>query len=137
MGEEFDQTGMYAKERKARPLEVAVRLIASELDSYIKLRHGLMDDSVSRNLDPDSTLAVKVERKIAECEQRIESRAEALGTERRQFAEAERESDRWASPSCPEGWLCHLSPTGVCSYNDPEDFMNDTCDFCGDPEERK
>jgi hypothetical protein len=134
MGEEFDQTGMYAKERKARPLEVAVRLIASERESYVQLRQGLMDATVSRNLDPDSTLAVKVERKIAECEQRIESRAEALGTERRQFCKAERESDRWESPSCPEGWLCPESPTGVCEY---EKGDWDCCDFCGDPGERK
>ncbi len=137
MGEEFDQTGMYAKERRARPLECAVRMLLTERQSYVTMRHALMDDTVTRNLDPEGTLAIRVERAIDGLETRVESRAEALATERREFCKAERERDRWESPSCPEGWLCPDSPTGVCSYNDPEDTMNDICDFCGDPEERK
>ncbi len=134
MSEDFDITGMYKKERERRPLEAAVRKFAHELRAYMDMRNALMDDTVSRNLDPESTLAVRVERKIAELEQKIDSRAEALATERREYAAEMRKIDRWDSPSSPEGWLCHLSPTGVCKY---ENGDWDCCDYCGDPEERK
>lgn len=141
MGEEFDRTGMYAKERKARPLEAYRMGQLDNIRDFKLLRDSLHNALVVALLETEDAghaLEHRVHAKIAELEQRIESRAGALANERRQFVLAEREKDCWASPSAHgEGWLCIFSPTGVCTYEDPEDTMNDNCDHCGFPEERK
>lgn len=39
--------------------------------------------------------------------------------------------------SFSQTWECDGSPTGYCVYNDVEDPINDSCVFCGQPDERK
>ena len=130
---------MYAKERRARPLETTVGMLSDDRRAFQTIKDNLLYSSmgVRMELDPEGLLAGKCQEQINVLDQRIESRAGALANERRQFVQTEREKDEWASPSGDGGWLCPKSPTGVCTYEDPEDHMNDTCDHCGFPEERK
>ncbi len=136
---QFAETGMYAKERKARPLEAFCTELYQQKQAFENVKANLLHGpfTVRAALDPQGYLAAKCEEQIVEIDQRLESRAEALAAERRQFVQTERKKDRWASPSAPgEGWLCPDSPTGVCTYEN-DTPIHDNCDHCGFPEERK
>lgn len=140
MSDVFAETGMYAKERKVRPLEVFCTGLSQQKRAFEIIKANLLNgpSAVRAELDPQGCLAAKCEEQLVEIDQRLESRAEALATERRQFVQAEREKDEWASPSAPgEGWLCPDSPTGVCIHDNDLSTFNDNCDHCGMPEERK
>jgi hypothetical protein len=133
------KTGMYAGERKARPLEAFCIGLSQQKRAFEDIKANLLHGpfTVRAELDPQGYLAAKCEEQIVEIDQRLESRAEALAAERRQFVQAERKKDKWASPSAPgEGWLCPDSPTGICTYEN-DTAIHDHCDYCGFPEERK
>lgn len=53
--------------------------------------------------------------------------------------------EEWGDGFCPDchfktvGWFCPTSPTFECDYYDKEtdEYDEDRCIYCGDPEERK
>lgn len=140
MNRELEATGLYAKERKARPLETFCALLWQDRRAFDDIMGHLLHGSATVRvaLDPQGCLAEKCYQQIEEINQRLDSRAEALANERREFVRSERKKDKWASPSAAHvGWLCPESPTGICSYEYRGGYSEDTCDHCGFPEERK
>jgi hypothetical protein len=125
---------MYAKERKERPFETRHIHLERARCAYAEIISALINEAVSDDLDPEGLLVEKASQRMSDLECRIESIAGVLATERRDFCQAERRKDKWASPSCGDGWLCPDSPTGVCTY---ENGHYDDCDHCGFPDERK
>lgn len=88
-------------------------------------------------LDPDGTVWAKCDKLQAEAESGIAGIKEDLAKERKEVVAAERSKDKWASPSCLDGWLCPESPIGICVYEGRNNIDPDDCDYCGFPEERK
>ncbi len=138
MSDLLSETGMYAKERKARPFEVRNIKLHAEKRAYTNILYALDIETVANDLDPDGSVVKKVEARIEGIRLRLESIADVLASERRNLCKDERKKDKWASPSAPgEGWLCPDSPTGICIHDNDPSTMCDHCDYCGLPEERK
>ena len=118
--------------RKACPNESIVRDLTFRLGEAQRILLGLK--TIGEIVDPTGSCALKTEQLIEDAHKTIEELTPKLGEERREFVQAERVKDKWASPSCLDGWMCPDSPTGACEYEggDP-----DSCDYCGHPEERK
>lgn len=136
---EYDETGMYADERKARPLEVVFKYQTRDRDAFSLIKRLLLHTSltVRGELDPQGYLVGRCRDRIEVIDQSLASKAEELAEERRKFVQAARDADEWASPHATGGgWLCPESPTGVCTYDNPE-AQDDFCDHCEFPEERK
>ncbi len=144
MGEAFDLTGLYAKERAARPIETHNTLLKKEIKAYKDVLFAFgytafnttqsttqIIASVGQYLDPDGSIQRKAEEQIANLSSQVDEYG--IAAERKAFCKAEREKDEWASPSSPNGWLCVDSPNGLCSY---EKSNHDDCDYCGFPDER-
>lgn len=118
--------------RLACPNEAIVRGLSFRLKEAQHILFGLK--SIGDVLDPEGKFAAKVEKFLNEAHSGIELLTPELGKQRREHVQAERRKDKWASPSCIDGWMCPKSSTGACEYEngDPHD-----CDHCGFPEERK
>ena len=122
------------KRPKLPSIEETVRGLRQYRKGLKDVRSGLSQEVVALSLDPDGELMNRCEELISNVTRAIEDMGEDLAHERLTLIIAERKKDKWASPSCYDGWLCPDSPSGVCSY---EDDIEDDCQHCGFPSERK
>jgi hypothetical protein len=128
MGKDREQNRL----RKACPTEAIVRSVSFRLKEAQRVMFGLK--TIGEIVDTTGVCRLKTEQFIEDAHESIGELTPRLSKERREFVQAERVKDRWASPSCIDGWMCPDSPNGACEYEggDP-----DRCDHCGFPEERK
>jgi hypothetical protein len=118
--------------RLACPNEAIVRGLSYRANEAQHILFGLK--TIGDVIDPEGKFAAKVKAFLDEANTGITLLTPELGKQRREHVQTERKRDKWASPSCLDGWMCPKSPTGACEYGngDPDD-----CDHCGFPEERK
>ncbi len=118
--------------RLACPNESIVKGLSFRANEAQHILFGLMN--IGDVIDPEGTFGARTQEYLNSAKIAIEELTPKLCKERREFVQAEREKDEWASPSCIDGWMCPESPTGACEY---ENGDMDECDHCGYPEERK
>ncbi len=128
MGRDREQNRL----RKACPTEAIVRGVSFRLNEAQHVMFGLK--TIGEIVDPTGVCRLKTEQLIEDAHEAIGELTPRLSKERREFVQAERVKDRWASPSCLDGWMCPYSPNGACEY---ENGDQDSCDHCHFPEERK
>ncbi len=128
MGRDREQNRL----RKACPNESMVKGLSFRANEAQHILFGLMN--IGDVIDPEGTFRARTQEYLNSAKIAIEELTPKLGKARRDFVQAEREKDEWASPSCIDGWMCPKSPTGACEYDNGD---IDECDHCGFPEKRK
>ncbi len=118
--------------RKACPNESMVAGLSFRANEAKHILCGLMN--IGDVIDPAGTFRARTLEYRDSAKIAIEELTPKLWKDRREFVQAERKKDEWASPSCLDGWMCPKSPTGACEY---ENGDMDECGHCGFPEERK
>ena len=118
--------------RLACPNEAIVRVLSHRANEAQHILFGLK--TIGDVVDSKGEFTARIQKFLDEANNGITLLTPELGKQRREHVQSERKKDKWASPSCLDGWMCPGSPSGACEYEngDPDD-----CDHCGFPEERK